>query len=113
MSVSFSIRGHLDFEKDPNFSNVNAMQIMDMLGIFYNPNNGLYGEIAGKEIDRVAKLAMFHLNVENQDYSTEDHRHSPNCITLGTSDEHVRHRLRAILALCAEAKRLGQNITFG
>ncbi|MDD5510934.1 MAG: hypothetical protein PHI12_08990 [Dehalococcoidales bacterium] len=113
MGVSFSIRGHSDFEKDPHFSNVNARQIMDMLSVFCNPNDGLCGEIADKEIDRVAKLAMFHLNVENQNYSTEDHWHSPRCVTLGTSDEHVRYRLRAILELCVKAKRLSQSITFG
>lgn len=108
MSVTISVTGR-SHGSDPNFSNGNARQVFELIGIPFDEQDG---EILGEHLNRVIKLATRVLNNESRDLSvprTEDGR----VIYHGTTDEHVRDRIRAVLKICVQAKAMGKSVTFG
>ncbi|MBN2258756.1 MAG: hypothetical protein JW704_13220 [Anaerolineaceae bacterium] len=115
MSVSFWIDGHSNWETDPNFSNVNAQQIIDVLGLPAYPYE-LSGTIHPSGLDRIIKNATRALNA-NGDYGTpapeEDEDGKARVIHCGTTDESVRGRIQAVLKLCVKARELNLPVNFG
>ena len=113
MSVSFWIDQHNDWETDPNFSNVNARQVCDLLGLFFEDG---CGTIHTTSLDGVIRLATRSLN-KKADYGTQSFEEQfpgkARVIEGGTTDARVRDRIQSILALCVRAKELNRPVNFG
>jgi hypothetical protein len=119
MSVTFSIRGiESNWETGENwvnFSNVNARSVIDIVGIRLEDERDIYGEIT--DMDGVIRRATRSLNSERYDYGTPRYEsQKKGCarvIEAEVTDESMRRRIKSVLNLCVEARRLGKSVIFG